>query len=119
MYIASLKSAPEIPIGTYADYHYDRREKTIEAGRLMVDSFKISERGLGYDIVGCAAKLVFANLPVEKITAEIYTDNQRSIKCTMAGGGFRIVKEVQKSGRGVYLLEVTRQEFESKILNLE
>ena len=117
MYIASLKSAPDIPIGTYADYNYDRVAKTIEAGRLMVDSRRVKERGLGYDVVGCAAKLAFENLPISKITAEIYADNERSIKCTAVGGGFHIVNEVQRQGHRIYLLEVTRAEYESKILN--
>lgn len=114
MYVASLRTAPNIPIGTYADYNYDHKKKTIEAGRLMVDSQKVKERGLGYDIVGAAVKIAFSNLNIDDVTAEIFSDNERSLKCTIGGGGFRVVSQTPlDGGRHMCHLRVTRDEYEA------
>lgn len=120
MYVAVMRDQPDISIGTYADYNYDMENGTIEAGRLMVDSAHVTQRALGYDIVGCAVKLVFDNLPVQRINAEIFADNERSIKCTMGGGGFSIIERFEREGRELFRLAVTREEYlQSDIFNKE
>lgn len=113
MYIASLKTAPDVPIGAYAHYNYVRSDGMIEAGRLMVDFAHTTERGLGGDIVGCGTKLAFASFPVRKIRAVVFSDNIRSLDCHISSAGFRPVDASARNGRMNTILEVTREEYAS------
>lgn len=111
MYAVFLRNDPSKLIGTYASYNLDLAKRTIEVGRLMVDSQNISERGLGYDIVGAAIKLVFENLPVDIITGEVFAENERSIRCSMEGGGLEMIGNGMVDDHEVVYLSITRQQY--------
>lgn len=111
MYVAFLKNNPKQFVGTYASYNLDTEKRAIEVGRLMVDSQNISERGIGYDVVAAGIKIVFENLPVDTITAEVFADNVRAMRCNLEGGKFRITGKKNVEGREVLLLSITRQQY--------
>lgn len=113
MYIAELADGSNQRVGTCAVYNFDEEMNEAETGRLMVDSFNVSQRGLGNDIVGAIVNLAFTYFSVERIKAEVLSDNKRSLICHKTGGGFRVVGEIERDGRKVSLLEVTRQEYNS------
>jgi RimJ/RimL family protein N-acetyltransferase len=117
MYVAFLKTNPKQFVGTYASYNLDVNKRTIEVGRLMVDSKNISERGIGRDIVGAAVKLIFENLPVDIITGEVFAENERSIRCTMEGGGLEIIGKKTVNGREVVEMSITRQQYLDRNIN--
>ena len=59
----------------------------------MVDSKRVTQRGLGYDIVGCAVKIAFSNLDIDSITAEIFSDKERSLIAQLVGEDFGLLAE--------------------------
>lgn len=111
MYAVYLKSDPQTLIGSYADYHYDEAAGTVEAGRLMVDTGSIQERGIGTDVVICGQKLIFENLGIKKVLGEVYTDNVRALHSDIDCAGFEIVGTREDNGREITLLELTRERF--------
>lgn len=111
MYTVFLRDNPEKLIGTYASYDLDINQRIIEVGRLMVDSENVSERGLGYDIVGAAVQIIFENLPVDTIMGEVFAANERSIRCTMEGGGLEIVGTAMVDEQEIVYLSITRQQY--------
>jgi len=110
MFTVVLKSKPEQFIGTYAAYNFDIENKTIEVGRLMIDSMNISERGLGFDVVSAAFKLVFENLPVDIITAEQFADNERALRSNLQAG-FKITSVKTREEREIIYLAITRDQY--------
>lgn len=112
MYSVYLRSDPHRFIGAYAHYNYDKDNRILEAGRLMLDSGNVNERGLGMDIIGCGAKIAFDSLGVERVLAEIMSDNTRSIMAHQKGAGYKQYGyKYDENGDKIVLMELREKDY--------
>lgn len=83
---------------------YDIKNNIGEFGRLMLDKEKITENGLGVDIVLCACKIAFEQLQLDKIKLEVFQDNIAAYK-TYQKAGFNNYFSEHKDDRVIFHME--------------
>ena len=89
MFTVTLPTAPDEFVGTVAVYDYRPEDDSFEIGRLLLDSRKPECRGLGKEIVHCVCQIVEKQFPARMcsaLRAEIFEDNERSVRCFLANG---------------------------------
>ncbi len=106
MFAATLPSDPKGFIGAIAVYDYQSGDNSFEVGRLLLDSGNPACRGLGKELVRGICRIVENYFPLSVCTAlraEIYDNNERSIRCFQSNG-FQAYGERNEQDRRVVLL---------------
>jgi len=110
MFVAFEKKYPGVFIGSWGAYNFSDDGLIFEAGRRMISYDKVSERGLGYDIVCCGLDTIFSNTKAEKVYSEVLSNNERSIHSNLKVG-YKIIKTIKKGKHELVYLEMTKKEF--------
>ena len=66
--------------------------KTAEMGRVMVDKEKAPEKGIGTEVVKAVCGFAFDVLGMEKVYAEVLSDNLRALRAYQKAG-FQLLEE--------------------------
>lgn len=103
MFAAFLPQTPETFVGAAAIYGYDAADNSFEIGRLLLDSANLPRRGLGAELVQCLCLITKAVFPGASLRAEVYSDNERSLRCFLKNG-FVINGMTEEEGKQVVLL---------------
>lgn len=103
MFAAFLPQTPERFVGAGAIYGYDLPTNSFELGRLLLDSANLPRRGLGVELVRCLCQITKAVFPGASLRAEVYSDNERSLRCFLKNG-FVINGMTEEEGKQVILL---------------
>ena len=74
------KKRPDVFIGAVALYDIDAEEKTAEFGRIVIDTERTIERGLGYDTTCAACTIGFTLLDLKNIYLDVIIQNKRARK---------------------------------------
>ena len=108
MFAAALPADPQTFVGAAAIYDYDPEDYSYGVGRLLLDSRNPACHGLGRELVRCICMIADQQLPGLiktncALRAEVYSDNERSLRCFLTNG-FQISGEKQIQLRRVTIL---------------
>lgn len=94
MFKVVLGEKPEQFIGAVAVYDIDRKARTCEFGRIVIDKEKTDEKGIGTETVEGICRFAFLELNMKKIKAEVLKENARAI-AVYKKTGFKVTKETE------------------------
>ncbi|MBQ6432111.1 MAG: GNAT family N-acetyltransferase [Oscillospiraceae bacterium] len=106
MFAAALPAEPTCFVGAIAVYNFRQEDNSFEVGRLLLDSGNPACRGLGKELVRGIRWIVENYFPKSVCTslrAEIYDNNERSIRCFQSNG-FQVYGERIEKDRRIVLM---------------
>lgn len=109
MFVIELLSDPGKFMGAIALYNINKKAKTAEFGRVLVDKTAVLGKGIGTEAVIAVCRIAFESLGLEKVTAEVLKNNHPASK-TYANAGCTVIGENAKN----YILEITPGTIRSK-----